>query len=96
MSFFAKEDQIKIRLKLTKGLKQKKIIFKNTDFSTAKVVAKRKLFDLLCKSKIFRPYQNDYTKGKGYVRSNEFLTLKWYPFDYSITNEDKKFKISGY
>ena len=96
VGFFEKKERIKIKQQLTKGLKQKKIIFKNMGFSTAKVRAKREIFDLLCKSKIFRPYQNDYTKGKGYVRSNEYRTLKWYPFDYSITNEDKKFKISGY
>lgn len=97
VGYYLKQNRDKIRSSLTKGIKQKKITFKSSDLYTAKIRAKRIIFELLCDRKIIREYDYKNKQQKFGVDSIRYRTLKWYPFDKSHSiNETRKYKISGY
>jgi len=94
---YDKNERVEIRNALTKGLKQKKIVFKSCDFYSAEIRAKRIIFKLLCDRKIIREYDYDNKQKKTGEDDIRYRTLKWYPFDrpYSLRKQ-RKYKISEY
>jgi len=97
VEFYEKDERVSIRNSFTKGLKQKKIVFKSCDFSIAEIRAKRIIFELLCDRKIIREYDYDNKQKKSGKDTLRYRTLSWYPYDkpYSF-DKNNKYKVSGY
>ena len=97
VEFYEKDERVTIRNSFTKGLKQKKIVFKSSNFFLAETRAKRIIFKMLCDRKIIREYDYDNKQKKTGQDTLRYRTLSWYPYDkpYSF-DKNKKYMISGY
>ena len=97
VEFYEKDERVSIRNSFTKGLKQKKIVFKSSNFFLAETRAKRIIFKMLCDRKIIREYDYDNKQKKTGQDTLRYRTLSWYPYDkpYSF-DKNKKYMISGY
>ena len=97
VEFYEKDERVSIRNSFTKGLKQKKIVFKSSNFFLAETRAKRIIFKMLCDRKIIRGYDYDNKQKKTGQDTLRYRTLSWYPYDkpYSF-DKNKKYMISGY
>jgi len=97
VEFYDKEERVNIRNSFTKGLKQKKIIFKSTNLDIALIRAKRIIFELLCDQKIIREYDYNNKQKKDGRDTIRYRTLSWFPYDKSYSfDEKRKYKISSY
>ena len=97
VEFYEKDERVSIRNSFTKGLKQKKIVLKSSNFFLAETRAKRIIFKMLCDRKIIREYDYDNKQKKTGQDTLRYRTLSWYPYDkpYSF-DKNKKYMISGY